>query len=154
MSDFASFGAPSGGEEILFFVGFTRVLRKSTFLTKISVQERSGSENDRKRVPKGRPNRSRNGSKRGPKFDRFLDGFLIDFESPSWTGGSRGGAMRGPRLDSFEFKEFREFEQTFRGLSSHAPTLRVAADCREGLRPPRTPPATRGGTGVPPRTPP
>ena len=42
---------------------------KSTFLNERGVQERSGSEKERKRVPKGRQNGSQNGTKTRSKFD-------------------------------------------------------------------------------------
>ena len=54
--------------------------------------------------------------------------FLFEFGPfgrPKGDPTTRPGGMRGAWLDSFEFKEFEDY---FENESSHAPTLRVAAD--------------------------
>ena len=75
------------------------------FLSKIGVQERSGSEKERQRVPKGRQNEVKNETEMTSKFRSFF-GLILEVQGDR---AQETGGLRGAWLDSFESKEFEEF---------------------------------------------
>ena len=67
-ADLGSFWEGAGGAFLMIFYWFFYYFVKIDVFGKIGVQERSGSEKERKRVPKGRQNEVKNETKMTSKF--------------------------------------------------------------------------------------